>query len=163
MKKLDAVEKARELMREGLEWSAWRWLTENGRLREAADRANESLEAADKKVKNSWSDDLKKAYADSLAEAALARNPKAAKQYERAKREAQDVDARVKQAAKRVREADEEALQATTDAEGMFAEAERLLSVSVAREAALKALDSYDLRERAIWKAEAAGRTQAAK
>jgi hypothetical protein len=160
MKKLDAVEEARALMREGLEWSAWRWLTEKGRLREAADRATESLEAANKKVKNSWNDDLKKAYADSLAEPALARDPKAAKQYEKSKREAQDVDAKVKQAAKRVREADEEAIQSTTDAEGMFAEAERLLSASMAREAAQKALDSVDLRERAIREAEAAA-TQA--
>jgi hypothetical protein len=153
MKKLNAVEEARALMREGLEWAAWRWLTEKGRLREAADRATESLEAANKKVKNSWSDGLKKAYADSLAEAALAR--------ETAKVEAQDVDANVKQTAKRVREADQEALQATKDAEGMFAEAERLLSPSMAREAAQKALDSFDLCERAIRQAEAAA-TQAA-
>lgn len=158
MQKLEVVEKARALMTEGQGWPVWRWLFEKGTVREAADRATEALEAANKKVKSSWSDDLKKAYAESMAQAALERNPRATKQYERAKQEAQDVDPKVKQVAKRVREADEEALRATTDAEAMFAEAEKRLSVSVAREAAQKALDSYDLREKAIRKAEAARR-----
>lgn len=161
MRKLDAVEKAKVLMKEGQDWPVWKWLIEKGRVREAADRATEALAAANSKVKNSWSDDLRKAYAESLARAALARNPRTTKQYEKAKRAAQNVDVKVKQAAERVREADEEALRATADAEAMFAEAERRLSVSMTREAAQKALDSYDLRESAIRKAEAARRISA--
>jgi hypothetical protein len=51
--------------------------------------------------------------------------------------------------------ADAEAQKATDDAEVMFAEAERKMSASLAREAAKKALESYDLREKAIRKAEA--------
>jgi hypothetical protein len=158
MQKLDVVEKARALMTEGQGWPPWKWLFEKRTVREAADRATEALEAANKKVKSSWSDDLKRAYGDSLAQATLERNPSAKKQFERAKREAQDVEAKVKEAAKRVREADDEALRATTDAEAMFAEAERRLSVSMAQDAAQKALDSFDLREKAIRKAEAARR-----
>jgi hypothetical protein len=43
----------------------------------------------------------------------------------------------------------------------MFAEAERRMSAAMARDAARKTLESYDLREKAIRKAEAAGRASA--
>jgi hypothetical protein len=158
MQKLEAVEIARALMDEGQGWSVWRWLFEKGRVRKAADRATEALAEANDKVKSSWSDDLKKAYAELLAEAAVEGNARAARKYEKAKQEAQNVDGKVKLAAKRVKEADDEAHRATMDAEEMFAEAEKRMSASMAREAARKALDSYDLRERAIRKAEAARR-----
>jgi hypothetical protein len=54
-----------------------------------------------------------------------------------------------------VKEADDNADNAHEDAEDAFAEAEKRMSTSMAREAAGKALDAYDLHEAAIRKAEA--------
>jgi len=135
MHKLEEVEYARSLMQQGREWPVWRWLFEKGRVREAADRATEALAAANQKVKDSWSDELKRAYTNGKG-----------------------AGPKLNDVAAGVRESDEEARQSTDAAEAMFAEAERYLSASMAREAAQKALDSYDLRERAIRKAEAARR-----
>jgi len=63
-----------------------------------------------------------------------------------------------KEVVQQVKEADEAALQVTDEAEAMFAEAERSMNGGMAREAAQKALDSYDLRQKAIGKAESARR-----
>ena len=139
MHKIEEVEHARSLMQQGREWPVWRWLFEKGRVRAAADRATEALAAANQKVKDSWSDDLKRAYSNGKGKA------------------------EVKEAVGRVREADEEATRTTDEAETMFAEAERSMNGGMARQAAQKALDSYDLREAAIRKAEAARRAVAAK
>jgi len=57
--------------------------------------------------------------------------------------------------AQKVKEADDEALRAHLDAEATFDEAERLLSTSLAREGCRKAIQSWDLHEKAIRKAEA--------
>jgi hypothetical protein len=57
-----------------------------------------------------------------------------------------------------VKDADERAQRAVAEAESLFDEAERRMSAELARQAAKKALESYDLRERAIGKAEAACR-----
>ena len=158
MKKLDAVEEARALMEEGQDWPLYRMVLEKDTVRETAVRASQALEEAAHKVKSSWSDDLKKAYAELSALASLDHNPAARRRYEKAKRAAAHVDARVKLAAKRVKDADDEAYRVTADAGAMFAEAARHWSASMARVAASKMLDSYDLRERAIRKAEAARR-----
>jgi hypothetical protein len=58
----------------------------------------------------------------------------------------------------RVKEADDEAEAARLDAEDTFDEAERRLSSSMACEGAIKAIASWELREKSIRKAEAAGR-----
>ncbi|HYL11830.1 MAG TPA: hypothetical protein VEV41_02280, partial [Terriglobales bacterium] len=60
--------------------------------------------------------------------------------------------------AKRVKEADDKAEHCRLDAEDTFDEAERRFSADMAREGARKALKTYDLREAAIRKAEAAAR-----
>jgi len=60
--------------------------------------------------------------------------------------------------AKGVFEADEETETMRLDAEDTFAEGEKKLSVSMAREGASKALATYDLHEKAIRKAEAAAK-----
>ena len=57
--------------------------------------------------------------------------------------------------AKKVKEADDEALRAHLDAEATFDEAEKLLSTRLAREGCRKAIQSWDLHEKAIRKAEA--------
>ena len=62
----------------------------------------------------------------------------------------------------RVKEADDEAETARLDAEDTFDVAEKKLSASLAREGARKAIESWDLREAAIRKAEAAKRVKPA-
>ena len=158
MQKLAEVEEARALMNEAKDWGLWRWLWEKTRVRATADRAVDALAAAEKKVKASWSDDLKKAYRELEALASLNGNAKGRRQYEKAKEEAKDVDPEIKRLVQRVKEADDVAYDARMDAEDTFDEAERQLSTSMAQEGARKAIDSWDLREKAIRKAEAAGR-----
>jgi len=62
MRKLAAVEEARAVMTEGMEWGVWKWLLEKRRVQEIADRATAALHEADRKVKAAWSDELKTAY-----------------------------------------------------------------------------------------------------
>jgi hypothetical protein len=140
MRRLVAVEEAKALLTEAIDWSIWRWMTEKGRVREVADRGTASLDEAAEATKASWSSDLKKAY----------RNLEEGQNHR--------VDPKIKAAAQRVKEANDEAYRARMDAEQTFDEAERRLSASMAREGARKALLAYDLREKAIRKAEAAGR-----
>ena len=109
-------------------------------------------------MKASWSDDLKRAYRELQAEASLGRNPRAKQQYQKAKEEAKNVDPQIKLAVRRVKEADDEAEKARLDAEATFDEAERRMSASMAREGAEKAIDSWELREKAIRKAETLAR-----
>jgi len=158
MEKLIAVEEATTLMNEARDWGVWRWLIEKKRVRTAADKAVDALSDLEKKVKASWNDDLKKAYRELEAHAALDSNPKSKRQYEKAREEARGVDAEIKLAVQRVKEADDEAYRARMDAEQTFDEAERVLSTSMAREGTVKAIDSWELREKAIRKAEALAR-----
>jgi hypothetical protein len=55
----------------------------------------------------------------------------------------------------KVKEADDAARHARTDAEKTFDEAERRLSTTLAREGCKKAIHSWELHEKAIRKAEA--------
>ena len=158
MHKLIAVEEATALMEEAKDWSVWRWLFNKSRVRAAADRAVDALREANKKVKAAWSDDLKKAYREIEAQQAFEKSAKAKQRYEKAKDEARDVDPQVKQAVQRVKEADDEAETARLDAEDTFAVAERQLNTGLAREGAQKAIHSWELRMKAIRKAEAVGR-----
>lgn len=160
MRKLVAVEEARRVLNEGKEWSIWTWLFEKKRVRTTADAGTAALDALEKEVKGGWSDDLKKAYREVQAEAALQQNPRAKRQYEKARDEAADVDPAVKAAARKTKEADDIATQARLHAEEVFAEAERRLSGGMAREGAEAALEAYDLREKAIRRAEAACRVK---
>jgi hypothetical protein len=59
-----------------------------------------------------------------------------------------------------VKEADDDAFNAHEDAEELFAEAEKTMSTSMAREGARKALQAYDLHEAAIREAEALARAK---
>ena len=62
MRKLPAVEEARAIMRQGMDWGVWKWLTEKKRVRETADHARAALVELEKKVKGAWTPDLKSAY-----------------------------------------------------------------------------------------------------
>ena len=144
MRKLAAVEEARAVMTEGMEWGVWKWLLEKRRVQEIADRATAALHEADRKVKAAWSDELKTAYKELVEQ----EKPK------RGRRQEKDPEGVT---AKKVKQAYDEGQRARVDAEDTFDEAERRMSTDLAREGARKALESYDLREHAIRKAEAAG------
>jgi len=158
MQKLTAVEGAKALMNEAKDWSVWRWLLEKRRVRAAADNAVAALDELEKKIKAAWTDDLKKSYRELEAQASVVANPKAKQQYEKAKEEAKKIDPQIKLAVQHVKEADEAAYNARMDA--AFDDAERQLNTSLAREGARKAIASWDLRLKAIRKAEALGRRQ---
>lgn len=154
MQKLIAVEEARRVLTEGKEWSIWRWLLEKRRVRTSADAGTAALDDLEKKVKSGWSPELKRAYRELLAAAAVNGNSRTG----HPKQAASGVDAPLKAAVQKVKEADDIAFKVRMDAEALFDEAERRLSGSLAREAAERALEAYDLREKAIRRAEAAGR-----
>jgi cell wall assembly regulator SMI1 len=137
MQKLIPVEEAKELMREATDWSLWSWLTQKRRLRTTADAAWEALESCERKVKSTWSDDLKKAY--------------------RAK-DGKEANPELKLAIERMKEADKAWHEARILAEATFDESERRLSTGMACEGARQAIEAWELTEKAIRRAEALGR-----
>jgi hypothetical protein len=153
MRKLSAVENARTIMTEGMEWGVWKWMMEKRRVRETADEARAALDDLEKKVKAAWSDDLKNAYNQLLSENGNGKrthkNGGAAKNAP-----AKKLDSRVMEAVRRVMQADDEAYDAHEIAEDVFAEAEERMSTNLARAGARKALIAYDLHEAAIRQAE---------
>ena len=153
MKKLEAVETSRAIMTQGLEWGVFKWLLEKPKVRKIADKATEALNDCEDKVKATWSDELKLAY-NYLA----TQDGEAGKGKKAGKGAPKDIDAATLEIARGVFEADEETETMRLDAEDTFAEGERKLSVSMAREGARKALATYDLHEKAIRKAEAAAK-----
>lgn len=155
MRKLEAVEEAREIMTKGMEWGIFKWLMEKPKVRKIADRATDALNEAEDKVKATWSDELKRAYNYLVAQEGEAGK---GKRGAKSKEDAQPIDLRVLAIAQRIFEADEETERMRLDAEDTFDEGERKLSVSMARDGARKALATYDLHEKAIRKAEAAAR-----
>ena len=137
MRKLLPVEEAKALMSEARDWSVWRWMLEKRRVREKADRATDALGELEKKVKAGWSEELRKA----------AGNGRLRK-----------LDPDLKVALEELKQAEEAAQASRLDAEATFDEAERRLNAGMAREGAQKAITSWELRERAIRKAESIGR-----
>ncbi len=154
MRKLPAVEDARAIMTEGTQWGVWKWLLEKKRVRAIADEARAALDQVEMKVKATWSDDLKIAYNQLVSQDG---DVKQARQKAKLgkKQVAPKIDTHVTTVVTRVKEADDDAYNAHEDAEDLFAEAEKRMSTSMAREAARKALEAYDLHEAAIRKAEA--------
>jgi hypothetical protein len=151
MRKLAAVEEARAVMSEAIDWGLWRWLLEKGRVQEIADRATAALAEADKKAKAEWSDELKRAYKELVDQEKHIRGHRQEKGQA-----ADDISPEVRLAATKVKAAYDEGQRARVDAEKTFDEADRRMSTDLARVGCGKALESYDLRERAIRKAEAA-------
>jgi hypothetical protein len=154
MRKLPAVEEARAVMTEGMEWGVWKWLLEKKRVRAIADEARAALDEFEMRVKATWSDDLKIAYNQLVSQNGDAKQARQKTKLGK-KEEAEKIDSQVMAAVKRVKEADDDAYNAHEDAEDAFAEAEKRMSTSGAREGARKALEAYDLHEAAIRKAEA--------
>lgn len=156
MRKLEAVEEARAIMTQGLEWGVFKWLMEKRKVRILADKATEALNDAEDKVKATWSDELKRAYNYLATQNGDASN---GKHSAKSKVAAKPGDPELA-VAQKVLEADEEAERMRLDAEDTFAEGERHMSTAMAREGAGKALATYDLHEKAIRKAEAAARAK---
>jgi hypothetical protein len=157
MRKLPAVEHARAVMSEGTEWGVLKWMMEKKRVRAAADEARAALDDLEKKVKTTWSDDLKHAYNQLLSEDR--RSKRTRKNGNAGKKvDAQEIGNHVMDAVRQVMQADDEAYDAHETAEDVFAEAEQRMSTNLAREGARKALVAYDLHESAIRHAEAIGK-----
>jgi hypothetical protein len=150
MRKLATVEEARAVMTEAADWGAFRWLLEKGRVQEIADRATAALAQADRKVKADWSDALKRAYQE-LVDQEKPRNT-----HRQEKDQKNGITREIRLVAKTVKEAYDEGQRARLQAEGTFDEAERRMSTDLARVGCRQALESYNLREQAIRKAEAA-------
>ena len=158
MQKLIPVDEAKALMTEAVGWSIWGWVMEKRKLRATADKAWAALDEAEARVRAGWSEDLQKAWQELEAEAALDSNPRAKRQYEKAKEAAKDVDLQTKSAAKKLKEADKEAYSLRMQAEETFDEADRRLSTSIACEGARQAVDAWETREKYIRKMETLAR-----
>ena len=162
MKKISAVEEARAIMTEGIEWGVWKWLMEKKKVRATADEARAALDDYEMKIKLAWGDDYKIAYNQLVSENGNGNGKRQRKQSKSNGHAAGKVtDAKILAAVKRIAEADDEAYNAHEDAEEVFADAERKMSTAMAREGARKALEAYDLHEAAIRKAESLAREKA--
>jgi hypothetical protein len=161
MRKLVQVEDAKSLLEVAKDWGVWKWLMEKKRVRQTADIAWEAFDELEKEVKSAWSDDLNMAYAELAAEAAVAEGGAPAKRkYEKAKKDAAEIDPKIKAVAQKLKDGDDEAYRVRMEAERMFDEAEARLSTSMAREASQVAIDAYNLREKAVRRAETAARAK---
>lgn len=146
-------------MREGTDWGVWKWLIEKKRVRAIADEARAALDELEMKVKETWSDEYKIAYNQLVSQDDTPKRGR--KQTKDRKKELpHHADPKVLAAVKRVKEADDEAYNAHEDAEDVFAQAERKMSTSGAREGARMALLAYDRHEEAIRRAEALARSK---
>ncbi len=145
MEKIPEVEAAKTLMTEAVSWSVMKWLREKKRVRKTADQANAALDKSNQAVKDRWPDSLTVAY-QSLVAVTVPNQPATL---------SPTIDPQSSLSAKKVKEADDAAYRARMDAEETFDEAERQLSTSLAREGCRKAIQSWELHEKAIRKAEA--------
>jgi hypothetical protein len=150
MRRLAAVEEARAVMTEAADWGVFRWLLEKGRVQEIADRATAALAEADRKVKADWGDTLKRAYQELVDQ----EKPRRAHRQEKDQRNGIPPEIRV--IARSVKEAYDKGQRARVQAEDTFDQAERRMSTDLARTGCRQALESYDLREQAIRKAQSA-------
>jgi hypothetical protein len=141
--KLPAVENARQLMTEAMGWSVMKWLREKKLVRKTADQANAALDQLDRELKMRWPEDLRTAYD------ALAAQPEANNGHKKA------ADSKTLVSARHMKDADIEAQRARMNAEKTFDDAEKQLSTSLAREGCRKAIESWNLHEKAIRKSEA--------
>jgi len=158
MEKLAQVEEAKALLTVAKAWSILKWLAEKKRVRHVADTGTAALDQAEQKVKSTWSEALKNAYAELCAPSGADDDPFAAAEYEFIKQQTGAISEAIKATARRVKDADDVAYRARMTAERTFDDAERRLSASLARKGAEQAIAAYDLRYRAIEEAEAAQR-----
>ena len=72
MRKLAEVQKAKNLMHEAMEWSAFKWSFKTATVRETADQAKAALDRLERAVKARWTDEAKAAYKSLTAKAGKA-------------------------------------------------------------------------------------------
>lgn len=150
MRKLPEVQQAKELMSEAIDWSVFKWMFEKPRVRETADRANDALDHLERTVKSRWSDEVRAEFRK------LSRKAGGSTRGQQTVEQAQQMtQPEITLLLEKVKDADDAARRAKMDAEKTFDEAERQLSTSLAREGCRKAIHSWELREKAIRKAEA--------
>ncbi|HYM75383.1 MAG TPA: hypothetical protein VE377_05330 [Candidatus Dormibacteraeota bacterium] len=150
MESIPQVEAAKILMTEAVSWSVMKWLREKKRVRKTADQANAALDQLNQSVKERWPDALRAAYKALVTQGAdNATTPGQPAPTSPA------IDPQSSLSAKKVKEADDAAYRARMDAEETFDEAERQLSTRLAREGCRKAIQSWELHEKAIRKGEA--------
>ena len=137
MQKLKEVEEAKQIMTEAVNWSVMKWLSQKKRVRRAADVANDALNNLERVVKSNWNEQLRFAY----------------KQVSGAQGKV-TVAGTFLELAKKIKRADDEALQAHDQAEATFDDAERQLSTTMARRGCQEAIRSWELHEKAIILAE---------
>jgi hypothetical protein len=146
MEKISEVEAAKTLMNEAVSWSVMKWLREKKRVRKTADQANAALDHLNQAVKDRWPDSARVAYASLVTQGhGNATIPS----------QLPLIDPQSRLSAKKIKEADDVAYRARMDAEETFDQAERQLSTSLAREGCRKAIQSWELHEKAIRRAEA--------
>lgn len=150
MEKISEVETAKALMMEAMVWSVMKWLREKKKVRKVADEANAALDALTRTVQERWPDDVKTAYAQMVAES----DPPKSSTGVRNKAPLQAIEAEALLFARKMKQADDEAYRARMDAERVFDEAERKLSTSLARDGCQKAIQAWDLKTKAIRRAE---------
>ena len=156
MQRLAAVEEAKVLFTIAKDWSILKWLTEKKRVRAIADKATAALDERKRQVKLTWSESLRNAYAELTAPTDDSADPFAAAELEFLRHQSGSIPEVVRQTARRVKDADDAAEKARLTAEKTFDDAERRLSASLARRGAEEAIQSYELRYKAIAEAEAA-------
>lgn len=155
MRKLAEVEKAKDLMHEAMEWSAFNWLFKKSTVRETADQAKAALDRLERAVKARWTDEVKAAY-----ERLTAKPGKAAVERQKDQQQPQTIDPQILVLVAKVVDADNAAESAGIDAANTFGEAERQWCISLAQEGCNKAIHAWALREKAIRKAEGMMREQ---
>jgi hypothetical protein len=146
MKKIPEVLDAKALMTEAQEWGIWRWLTEKRKVRLAADACNDALKRAEHNVIASWPEEMRAAYEE------LSFPTKGGKHHRK------KIDPEVLESVRLVKEALEEAERVRLDAEDIFDRADRALSTSMAKDGTARAIEAWQMREKAIRKAESAAR-----
>ena len=129
-------------MTEAIGWSVMKWLSEKKRVRKTADQANAALDQLDRETKRRWPEDLRAAYE------ALAAQPGANNGHKK------PAD-KTLLSARQIQDADNEARRSRMNAEKTFDDAEKQLSVSLARDGCRKAIESWNLHEKAIRSSEA--------
>ena len=156
MEKLKPVEEAKALLLIAKDWSILKWLSEKKRVRRIADTGTAALDDAERKIKSTWSELLRTAYAE-LATPSDDDDPFSAAERQFVQQQAKsDIPENIRATARRVKAADQEAYDARMRAERTFDGAERSLSASMARRGAEEAILAYDLRYKALEEAEKA-------
>lgn len=148
MKKIPEVIEAKALMTEAQQWGIWRWLTEKRKVRLTADTCNDALARAEKNVIASWPEEMRTAYDMLVSET-------------EGKKSRRRVDPELLEAVRKIKEGLDEAERVRLDAEDIFDRADRALSTSMAKQGTFRAIEAWDMREKAIKKAEAAAKQKA--